>query len=134
METSESLTLADAMEVIRVSIALGADIPVFPLSTVYSVWVGPAEPSDYDDKGFVIGNYRSRLSARIALRNYALEQWYENGESPLLAEEEVVADDNDHSRFSDGDIIDAFFGDGGKMIFEINALVVDPDPKREDRP
>lgn len=103
-------SLQDAEDALRVATELGYEPPVFPGSHVYLAFI--IEPGDGLEGGTTeeLGVFASEAAAKVAVRNWVVNRYYELGEHPLLENsEEEENEETDYSRFADETIIKEYF-------------------------
>ena len=127
-------TLASAEETLRVAIALGYPYPAFPGTVVYSASVTDSgdgmTPSTEE-----LGVYDSEAAARIAVRNWVVNRYYEMGEHPLLdgdLEDEMAEELEDYSSIPDDQIIEAYFRFWDETTYDISRVAIQSMPEKEN--
>ncbi len=117
MTPSVSLpSLEDAIEAVRVAIALGYEIPAIAGTQVFNAEVTSrihnSQLEEMDEWERSLGTFTSRAAAIVAVRNWVILQWFQDGSHPLLGikkRDKIVPEFQAYSRFSDEEILDAYY-------------------------
>ena len=131
-EATDTLSLAEAEESIRVAVALGYPAPTFLGATVWQTDVTMRDSSQ--DYPCNCGTYQTREAAETAIRNWVISQWYESGTHPLFQIDlegdtsSPLSDIVNYAAFSNAEILATYFDFYTRDTYTIAECRISPAP------